>query len=141
MDDDAEITTGPDRPEVQVLGILDPMKTQPGVRRIHLKIENCGLRGLLFLGRQLGQAPGECVGNAEVHELDLFSEDDNWNGGGLTQLCIITAPQTCKWWLLRVDPSAHRLLLLARRQLQEAVPGPGDFGFAKVEQVSQLERM
>ena len=67
MNDDSQVAIHPDRPKIVVLGAVDAMETEPGIRRAHLKVENSGFRGLLLLGGQLGETAGEGVGDAEVH--------------------------------------------------------------------------
>ena len=65
MQDQADVPVDPDRPEIPVLGAVDPVERQPWRRRVHLQIEGRGFRGLLLVAGQLGKAIGEGVGDTE----------------------------------------------------------------------------
>jgi hypothetical protein len=47
------------------------MKLHPRICRIHLEIEGRCLHGFLFVASELGEAVGECVGDAEFHQVSL----------------------------------------------------------------------
>lgn len=50
-----------------VLGLLDPVQTHAGVRRVQLQVKGGGLDRFLLVAGQTGQAVGEGIGDAEVH--------------------------------------------------------------------------
>lgn len=67
VDNDAQVATDADRPEIWVLRTVNAVKLQPGPGGIELKIEGARLNRLLFLRGQLRERVRESVGDAEVH--------------------------------------------------------------------------
>ena len=67
MDDQADVSARPDRPEILVLRAVESVKRQPGRRRIHLQVEGRRFGSFLFLAGQLREAGGERIGDSELH--------------------------------------------------------------------------
>ena len=65
VDNQTNVVADPDRPEVSITGLINPMKLQSGLRRIDLQIKGGGLYGLLLVASQFGQAIDERIGDAE----------------------------------------------------------------------------
>lgn len=70
--DQPDVRVDPNRPEVRVFHLLQPVQFHSGIRRIHLKIKGSHLHSLLFLTSQSGKAVGEGVGNEKIHDLSGF---------------------------------------------------------------------
>ena len=68
VDDQPDVATDANGPEVLVLRPVDLVQLQPRMRRVHLQVERRGLDGPLLVTGQLGQAVGERVGDAELHQ-------------------------------------------------------------------------
>jgi hypothetical protein len=67
MDDQSDITTNADGPEVQVPCGTQLVKLHARARWIQLQIERRRLDGLLFIASQPREAVGESVCDAELH--------------------------------------------------------------------------
>ena len=67
VDDQPNVTSGTNRPEVLVLGLVDLVQLHPGVDRIKLQVEGGRLGGLLLVAAQAGETVCEGVCDAEVH--------------------------------------------------------------------------
>ena len=76
MDDQPDVATDPNGPEVLVLRPVDLVQLQPRMRRVHLQVERRRLDGPLLVTGQLGQAVGEGVGDAELHQVYLDRHTD-----------------------------------------------------------------
>lgn len=87
MNDDAQVAAGTNRPEIRVLGAFDAVETETGMSGIDLEVEDGRLHGLLLLRSEVGQAAGEGVGDAEVHEC-----------------LLISSPRKRRLWFLHGDP-------------------------------------
>lgn len=70
MHNQADIAADPHRPKILVLGAVKLVKTMPRIRRIQLQIEGSGLRQLLLLAAEFGEAVGEGVGDEELHSTE-----------------------------------------------------------------------
>jgi hypothetical protein len=69
MNDQPDIATHPDRPEVLILWLVEPMELHSRILRIQLKIKGCGFYKLLFLAGKFSQAIGKSIGDKEVHRV------------------------------------------------------------------------
>ena len=67
VDDQPDVATDPNGPEVLVLRPVDLVQLQARMRRIHLEVERRGLHRLLLVAGQLREAVGEGVGDSELH--------------------------------------------------------------------------
>ena len=67
MDDEPDVVTHTNRPEVFVFGLFELVQTHPGVRRIELQVERGRLDDFLLITSQPCQAIGKGVGDAEFH--------------------------------------------------------------------------
>ncbi|MCY1546435.1 hypothetical protein D9M68_824310 [compost metagenome] len=67
MDDDANVTAVPHRPETLVLRFVELVEAHTRVGGIQLQIEGCRFYGLLLFTRQASQAIGKSVRDPEIH--------------------------------------------------------------------------
>src|SRR5213593_3517701 len=67
VDNQADVAADPHRPEVWVLRLVEPMKLQPGLRRVELQVERCHLNGFLFLGGEAGKTVSKRICDPEFH--------------------------------------------------------------------------
>ncbi len=67
VDDQPDVATDPNGPEVLVLRPVDLVQLQARMRRVHLQVERRGLDRLLLVAGQPGEAVGEGIGDAELH--------------------------------------------------------------------------
>ena len=74
VDDQPDVATDPNGPEVLVLRPVDLVQLQPRMRRVHLQVERRGLDRLLLVAGQLREAVGEGVGDAELHSYRRFPQ-------------------------------------------------------------------
>jgi hypothetical protein len=56
-----------DRPEVLILGLVDPMEAHARILRIDLEIKGCSLDELLLLAGEAGEAVSEGIGDEKLH--------------------------------------------------------------------------
>ncbi|WP_231470912.1 hypothetical protein [Novosphingobium sp. CECT 9465] len=70
--DQPQIAADPYRPEIRVLGALDPVEGLPLAGRVDLKIDDAGFHQLGLLSWQPGQRGRECIGEVKVHHLRLI---------------------------------------------------------------------
>jgi len=68
MDNQSDVATDPNGPEVLVLRPVDLVQLQARMRRVHLQVERRGLHHLLLVAGQLRETVGEGVGDAELHQ-------------------------------------------------------------------------
>ena len=78
VDDQTDVATNADGPEVLVLRPLDLVQFQPRMRRVHLQVERGRLDGLLLVAGQLREAVGEGVGDAELHQVSISTGTPIW---------------------------------------------------------------
>ena len=76
--DQPDVATDPNRPEVLVLRPIDLMQLQPRMRRVHLQVERRGLDCLLLVAGQPGEAVGEGIGDAELHQVCISTGTPIW---------------------------------------------------------------
>lgn len=67
MHDQPDVGVDAHRPDIGVLGAIEPVERQPRRRRVHLQIDSGGLHRLLILRGQPRETAGEGVGDAEFH--------------------------------------------------------------------------
>lgn len=67
--DQPDAVVDPNRPEVRVLRAIELVEPHPVPRRVHLQVKDRRLDGLLLIARHAGETVGECVGDAEVHQM------------------------------------------------------------------------
>ena len=78
VDDQPDVATDPNGPEVLVLRPVDLVQLQAGMRRVHLQVERRCLHRLLLVAGQLGKAVGEGVGDAELHQVSISTGTPIW---------------------------------------------------------------
>ena len=78
VDDQPDVATDPNGPEVLVFRPIDLVQLQPRMRRVHLQVERRRLDRLLLVAGQLGEAVGEGVGDAELHQVSISIGTPIW---------------------------------------------------------------
>ena len=67
--DHANVAADPDRPEILVLRLLNLVQAHARVSRVQLQVERSRLYRFLLIASEFGEAVGECVGDAKVHDV------------------------------------------------------------------------
>jgi hypothetical protein len=67
VNDYADVTAYPYRPEIFILGFIQLVEAEPGTGRVQLQIECSRLCGFLFISSEASETISECVCNTKFH--------------------------------------------------------------------------
>ena len=69
VNDDSNVSTDTDRPEVPISRSVELMKLHPQIRRVQLQIASRRFDGPFLIARQFCKAIRECVDDSELREV------------------------------------------------------------------------